>query len=121
MIAVFLMSLTGLITAKQVAAEINPLVPGSEPDPLVTLNNTFRGEYSRAKTAALRKIGSLIIVEGTNVILVRNGKRTEAQIQPATYQSLKAVAHIPFAVFLMFDQSDFGQLTDARVAELRDL
>jgi hypothetical protein len=36
------------------------------------------------------------------------------------YQSLKAVAHVPFAVFLMFDQSDFGQLTDERIAELRD-
>lgn len=118
--AVFLMSLTGLITAKQVAAEINALVPRNEPDPLVTLNNAFRAEYTRAKTEALSKIGPLIIVEGNNVVLVRNGKRTEAQIQPPIYQSLKAVAHIPFAVFLMFDQSDFGQLTEARVAELRD-
>jgi len=33
---------------------------------------------------------------------------------------LRAIAHIAFAVFLMFDQSDFGQLTEARVAELRD-
>jgi hypothetical protein len=114
------MSLTAVITAKQVAAEINTLVPQNDTDPLVTLNNAFRAEYSRAKTEALSKIGSLVIVEGSNVFLVRNGKRTEAQIQPPIYQSLKAVAHIPFAVFLMFDQSDFGQLTDARVTELRD-
>jgi hypothetical protein len=120
LIALFLMSLTALITAKQAAAEINALVPPNETDPLVTLNNAFRAEYSRAKTQALSKIGPLIIVEGSNVILVRNGKRTEAQIQPPIYQSLKAVAHIPFAVFLMFDESDFGQLTEARVAELRD-
>ena len=33
-IAVFLMSLTGLITAKQVPAEINALVPPNEADPL---------------------------------------------------------------------------------------
>ncbi len=120
LIAVFLMSLTGLITAKQVAAEINALVPRNETDPLVTLNNAFRAEYSRAKTEALSKIGPLIIVEGSNVVLVRNGKRTEAQISPPIYHSLKAVAHIPFAVFLMFDQSYFGQLTEVRVAELRD-
>ncbi len=120
LIAVFLMSLTGLITAKQVAAEINALVPRNETDPLVTLNNAFRAEYSRAKTEALSKIGPLIIVEGSNVVLVRNGKRTEAQILPPIYHSLKAVAHIPFAVFLMFDQSYFGQLTEVRVAELRD-
>ena len=120
LIAVFLVSLGALITAKQVAAEINAPAPQSETDPLVTLNNAFRGEYSRAKTEALRKVGPLIIVEGSNAVLVRNGKRTEAQIQPPIYQALKAVAHIPFAVFLMFDQSDFGQLTEERVAELRD-
>src|SRR6266576_6271583 len=120
LIAVCLMSLTGLITAKQVAAEINALVPRNETDPLVTLNNAFRGEYSRAKTEALSKVGPLIIVEGSHIVLVRNGKRTEAQIQPPMYQALKAVAHIPFAVFLMFDQSDFGELTEERVAELRN-
>jgi hypothetical protein len=115
-----LISLTALITAKQVAAEVNAPAQQNETDPLVTLNNAFRGEYSRAKTEALSKIGPLIIVEGTNIVLVRNGKRTEAQIQPPIYQALKAVAHIPFAVFLMFEQSDFGELTEERVAELRD-
>src|SRR6266480_564020 len=117
-IAVFLVSVAALITAKQGASETD--VPGSEADPLVTLNNAFRGEYSRAKTEAVSKVGPLIIVEGSHMVLVRNAKRTEAQIQPPNYQSLKAVAHIPFAVFLMFDQSDFGQLTEERVAELRN-
>jgi hypothetical protein len=117
---VFLMGLTALITAKQVAAEINAPAPQSETDPLIMLNNAFRGEYSRAKTEALSKVGPLIIVEGTKAILVRNGKRTEAEIQPPIYQALKAVAHIPFAVFLMFDQSDSGELTEERLAELRD-
>ena len=119
-IAVFLVSFAALITAKQGAAEADVPVPGNEADPLVTLNNAFRGEYSRAKTEAVSKVGPLIIVEGSHMVLVRNGKRTEAQIQPPIYQSLKAVAHIPFAVFLMFDQSDFGQLTEERVAELRN-
>src|SRR5215471_11965100 len=120
LIAVFLISLTDLTTARQVAAEINASALQNETDPLVALNNAFRAEYSRAKTEALRKVGPLIIVEGSNVFFVQNGKRTEAQIQPPMYQSLKAVAHIPFAVFLMFDQSDFGPLTDERIAELRD-
>jgi len=82
LVAVFLMSLTALITAKQVAAEINALVPQNETDPLVTLNNAFRAEYSRSKTEALSKIGPLVIVEGSNVVFVRNGDRTEEQIQP---------------------------------------
>jgi hypothetical protein len=119
LIAVSLISFIALIITKQVAAEINA-PPQDETDPLITLNNAFRGEYSRAKTEALSKVGPLIIVEGTKVVLVRNGKRAEAEIQPPIYQALKAVAHIPFAVFLMFGQSDFGELTEERVAELRD-
>lgn len=118
--AVFLIGLTVLITAKQIAAEINAPTPQNETDPLVTFNNAFRGEYSRAKTEALSRVGPVIIVEGTHMVLVRDGRRTEAEIQPPIYQALKAVAHIPFAVFLMFDQSGFGQLTDERIVALRD-
>jgi hypothetical protein len=119
-IAVFSIAFTGLITTKQVVAEVNVPPPQTAPDPLVTLNNAFRGEYSRAKTEALSKVGPLIIIEGTKAVLVRDGKKTESEIQPPLYQALKAVAHIPFAVFLMFDQSNFGPLTDQRIAELRD-
>jgi hypothetical protein len=119
-IAVFVLSFAVLITAKQVAAEINAPAHQNQTDPLVTLNNAFRGEYSRAKTEALSKLGPLIIVEGAKAVLVRNGKRTESEIQLPMYQALKAVAHIPFAVFLMFDQSDFRPFTDQRIAELRD-
>jgi hypothetical protein len=120
LIAFFLASFAALITGKQVAGEINAPAPQNETDPLITLNNAFRGEYSRAKTEALLKAGPLIIVEGTKVVLVRNGERTESEIQPPIYQALKAVAHIPFAVFLIFDQSDTGELTEERLAELRD-
>jgi len=120
LMAFFLISFAALITAKQVAAEINAPAPQNQTDPLVTLNNAFRGEYSRAKTEALSRVGPLIIVEGAKAVLVRNGKRTESEIQQPVYQALKAIAHIPFAVFLMFDQSDFGPLTDERITELRD-
>ena len=91
----------------------------SEIDPLVTFNNAFRAEYSRVKAQALSKIGPLILIEGANAVLVRNGTRTEAEILTPIYQALKAVAHIPFAVFLLFDQSDFQPLSDARTSELR--
>ena len=120
LIVFFLISFTALITAKQVTAEISAPAPQGQTDPLVTLNNAFREEYSSAKTEALAKLGPLIIVEGVKAVLVLNGKKTEAEIQPPLHQALKAVAHIPFAVFLMFDQSDFGELTEERVAQLRD-
>ena len=118
LIAVVLISFAVVATAQSevLSWDAQP----KEIDPLVTLNNAFRVEYNRAKAQALSKIGPLIITEGSNAVLVQNGRRTEAEILPPIYQALKAVAHIPFAVFLMFDQSDFQPLSDARVSELRD-
>lgn len=113
-----------LISFALVATALSEVLSGGvqpkETDPLVTVNNAFRAEYSRARAQALSKIGPLILIEGTNAVLVHNGTRTEAEILPPIYQALKAVAHIPFAVFLMFDQSDFQPLSDARISELRD-
>jgi hypothetical protein len=73
----------------------------------------------KAKADALSKVGPLIIVEGNKVVLQRNGQRTEAEILPPMYLSLKAIAHIPLAVFLVFEQLGNDQLTDARVEELQ--
>ena len=111
--------LTNLVVVARVQSEI--LSESGQPteiDPLVTLNNAMRSEYSRAKAQALSKVGPLILIEGTKPVLVENEIRTEAEILPPTYEALKAVAHIPFAVFLMFDQSDFQPLSDTRVSEL---
>jgi len=95
-------------------------IESPELDPLVTLNNAFRTEYGRARTNALSKVGPLIIVEGNDVVLLKNGQRTTAEILPPIYHSLKAIAHIPFAVFLIFEQLGTGTLTDARIAELQE-
>src|SRR5882724_9954336 len=89
------------------------------PDPLVTLNDAFRTEYSMARADALSKIGPLIIVEGNKVVLQRKAQRSEAEILPPVYNSLKAIAHITLAVFLTFDQLGNDKLTDARITELQ--
>src|SRR5258708_5880174 len=91
----------------------------TEADPLVTLNSAFRVEYVKAKADALSKVGPLIIVEGNKVVLQRNGQRTEAEILPPMYLSLKAIAHVPLAVFLVFEQLGNDKLTDSRIAELQ--
>jgi hypothetical protein len=115
------LSLINLAVVASVQAEVlSGGIPAEENDPLVTLNNAMRAEYSRAKVRGLSKIGPLILIEGTNAVLLQNGIRTEAEILPPIYQALKAVAHIPFAVFLMFDQSDFQPLSDTRVSEICD-
>src|SRR5215467_7420972 len=101
LIAVFLISLTALITVRQVAAEINALVPRDATDPLVTLNNAFRAEYSRAKTEALSKIGPLIMSKAATLSSCETGRELKHRYCRRYISHLKAVAHILFAVFLM--------------------
>ncbi len=84
------------------AAHAQDLGAASAPDPLLdTLNGEFRGEYQKALTAVLAQPGPLILEEGDNLILVRNGERTSVAIKPAGYHELKAVAHIPLAIYVM--------------------
>ena len=116
LIAVILINLAFI--AIDQAEVLNEGASAEENDPLIILNNAMRVEYSRAKVQALSKVGPLILIEGANAVLVQDGTRTAAEIQPPIYQALKAVAHIPFAVFLMFDQSDFQPLSETRVSEI---
>ena len=74
----------------------------SAPDPLLdTLNGDFRAEYQQALAATLAQPGPLILEEGDDLILVRDGTRTSVNIKPVGYHELKAVAHIPLALYIM--------------------
>jgi hypothetical protein len=74
----------------------------SAPDPLLdTLNGDFRAEYQQALVATLAQPGPMILEEGDDLILVRNGTRTSVNIKPVGYHELKAVAHIPLALYIM--------------------
>jgi hypothetical protein len=71
------------------------------PDPLVAVNAEFREQYARARTEALAKTGPVIVVyEGSKLVLIRNGTRTEATFVPASDSVLKSVAHVPLGVFV---------------------
>ena len=71
-------------------------------DPLLdTLNSEFRAQYQQALAATLAHAGPVILEEGDSLILVRQGERTSVQVKPLEYHELKAVAHIPLALFVM--------------------
>ncbi len=74
----------------------------SAKDPLLdTLNSEFIAEYQQALAAALARTGPMILEEGDNLILVRHGERSSVCVKPVEYHELKAVAHIPLALFVM--------------------
>lgn len=117
---------TPLILAGVIAClSVTPLCgqgPGGESakDPLLdTLNSEFRVQYQQALAATLAQAGPLILEEGDNLILVHNGERATVLVKPVEYHELKAVAHIPLALFVMLSFPQEARLTDGRRESLR--
>jgi hypothetical protein len=61
----------------------------------------------------------MILEEGDDLILVRNGTRTKVQVKPVEYHELKAVAHIPLALFVMLSFPPAANLSGDRLQRLR--
>jgi len=75
---------------------------GSAKDPLLdSLNGEFRTQYQQALAGTLAHAGPVILEEGDDLILVRHGMRTTVRVKPVAYHELKAVAHVPLALFVM--------------------
>jgi len=89
-------------------------------DPLLdTLNAEFRIQYQQALAATLAHAGPLVLEEGDSLILVHNGERTTALVKPVGYHELKAVAHIPLALFVMLSPPQETSLSLNRRESLR--
>lgn len=96
--------------------------PGGESakDPLLdTLNDEFRVQYQQALAATLAQAGSVILEEGDNLILIHKGERASVLVKPVEYHELKAVAHIPLALFVMLSFPQEASLPAGRRESLR--
>jgi hypothetical protein len=91
----------------------------AEPDPLAQLNDAFRNHYAEARQATIAKAGPIVLVEGDNLVLLRNGKRSEVKVVPEQYHTLKTIAHIPLGVYVLTIGKGEGTLDEARLAELK--
>jgi hypothetical protein len=114
-----LMSRSLALPACLVLILIAAAASAAEPDPLLQLNDAFRGHYAEARQAALAKAGPIVLVEGDNLVLLRNGKRSEARVIPASYHTLKSIAHIPLGIYVLTIGKGDGPLDSARLAELK--
>src|ERR1700693_1075789 len=70
-------------------------------DPLIDLSQAFRESYARCRQRLVNRSGPVIVVEGDSLVLLHNGKRREAKVVPDVYHTLKAVSHVPLAVYVM--------------------
>jgi hypothetical protein len=75
--------------------------PERASDPLIELNQAFREAYAECRQRLLARSGPTIVVEGDNLVLLHKGTRREAKVIPEMYHLLKAVAHIPLAVYVL--------------------
>jgi len=93
---------------------------GVAKDPLLeTLNGEFRDQYRQALAATLARTGPVILAEGDDLILVRGGTRVTIRVKPVEYHELKAVAHIPLALFVMLSFPQETSLSSDRLQRLR--
>src|SRR5438128_906629 len=67
----------------------------SSPDAYEDADLAFRDLYSRGRAATLARLGPVIVVEMDNLVLLRDGQRTEAKVIPPLYHRLKSVSHVP--------------------------
>ncbi|MBI3458337.1 MAG: hypothetical protein HY002_21410 [Candidatus Rokubacteria bacterium] len=89
-------------------------------DALAELNRAFRGAYSDAKARMLATARPLIIVKGDTAVLLHDGQREERPVNSPRYHALKAVAHIPLAIYVALTPGE-GPLDETRVATLARL
>ena len=92
----------------------------STKDPLLdTINNEFRVQYRQALAAALAQVGPVILEEGDDLILIHKGERASVPVKPLEYHELKAIAHIPLALFVMLSFPQEAHLSAGRRTNLR--
>lgn len=90
-------------------------------DAINELNLQFRQEYADAREAKLSNIGPVIIVRGDNLVLIREGTRVVGSTVNSNYHDLKAMAHIPLAIYCVLENCDDGSLNDIQSQKLTNL
>jgi hypothetical protein len=110
LVATALLPLRALPTTEQ---------PTEPANPLLEVNKAFRAAYAAARKDVLARIGPVILVSGDDIVLIRDGRRTEAKVVPAIYHTLKTLSHIPLAIYAMTAPATDTPLDDAKRAGLR--
>lgn len=90
-----------------------------ETDALKSLNSAFRGAYSKAREDVLSVPDPVIVFEGESVVLLVDKKREEKRFQPAIYDHLKTMAHVPMALYLLIEPQGYGTLDAKRLERLK--
>src|ERR1035441_1426092 len=110
-----------LVAAAGASAQTMPAPAGPvQPPALTALNNAFRAAYADARSRVLATSGPTLIVNGDNFVLLRGGRRVEANAGAAIYDPVKTIAHIPLAIYVTLTPGD-GAVDEDRLKTLAGL
>ncbi|MDI1443555.1 hypothetical protein [Polyangium sp. 6x1] len=76
------------------------------------MNSVFRDAYAERRTAMLAASGPVIVQNGDGLVFLHRGERLERPATNGRYHELKAVAHVPFALYLLLSGVD-GPIDEA--------
>ncbi|MDB5353344.1 MAG: hypothetical protein JWN86_4591 [Planctomycetota bacterium] len=88
-------------------------------DAFETADLEFRSFYAGGRAETLAKLGPVIVVELDRLILIRDGNRIEAPVIPPLYHRLKAISHVPLAIYVSLAPYGRTPLDQARLTRLR--
>jgi len=80
-------------------------------DVVVDLNNAFRDAYARTRKEIIARSGPVIAIEGDQLVLINGSKRSVAKVIPENYHTLKAIAHVPLAIYVTLAHGTDGEIS----------
>src|SRR5262249_53709146 len=99
--------LISVVSAARILAQTAPAPAGPvQPQALTELNNAFRAAYADARSRVLASAGPTLIANGDDFILLREGRRIEANVGTPIYDPVKTIAHIPLAIYVALTPGD---------------
>jgi hypothetical protein len=106
--------------ARPEAQQAGPGAPAAA-DPLTgTLNDAVLPAYERTRAEMVAGARPVVLLVGDRMVLLQEGgRRSEAVVIPPIYHDLKAVAHIPFALYVLLVLRQDRSLDDNSLGELR--
>ncbi len=108
-----------LLVCGALVGDPRPAPTAKTPYPLADLNEASRAAYRQGRAEALAAAGPVLLVEGDTLVLVYGVYRSEVRFSPDVYHTLKAVGHVPLALFALLTASADKELSSKRLFDLK--
>ncbi len=117
--AALAMALAIVAAALPARSSVQDPQPKPAEDPFERVDLEFRSMYGGGRAATLARLGPVIVVELDSLVLIRDGQRSEVKVVPPVYHRLKAVSHVPLALYVALAPYGEAPIDGPRLDRLR--